>query len=109
MDRYTVNTAKSQIGFIDVIAAPTFEVVKNFVPIFAEYFGNLENNKNIWKSKIDFFEEELSTHNYRFRIFNFLIREIKRNEIVENGKEHHLTVGKHFGYFLFVKISDLYA
>ena len=61
MDRYTVNTAKSQIGFIDVIAAPTFEVVKNFVPIFGEYFGNLENNKNIWKSKIDFFEEELST------------------------------------------------
>lgn len=61
MDRYTVNTAKSQIGFIDVIAAPTFEVVKSFVPIFGEYFGNLENNKNMWKSKIDFFEEELST------------------------------------------------
>ena len=68
MDRFTVNTAKSQIGFIDVIAAPTFEVVKNFVPLFGDYFGNLENNKNIWKSKIDFYEEELS-----YILFLFLI------------------------------------
>ena len=60
MDRFTVNTAKSQIGFIEIIASPTFEVVKNFIPIFNEFFGNLENNKNIWKSKIDIYEEELS-------------------------------------------------
>ena len=30
MDRFTVNKAKSQIGFIDVIVQPHFEVVKNF-------------------------------------------------------------------------------
>jgi len=71
MDRYTVNSAKSQIGFIDVIAAPTFEVVKNFVPIFNDYFANLENNKNIWKNKIEFYEEELSKKTFSF-LLNYL-------------------------------------
>lgn len=60
MDRYTVNTAKSQIGFIEVIAAPTFDVVKAFLPCFEEFYGNLEINKNLWKNEIDYYEEELS-------------------------------------------------
>lgn len=60
-----MNTAKSQIGFIDVIAAPTFEVIKSFIPIFNDYFGNLETNKGVWKGKIEYYDEELSSVFFR--------------------------------------------
>lgn len=60
MDRFTVNKAKSQIGFIDVIVQPHFEVVKNFLPELQKYVKNLESNKKEWESKIDFYQEELS-------------------------------------------------
>lgn len=60
MDRYTVNTAKSQIGFMDVIVQPTFEVLKSFLPLLAECISNLDKNKSILNEKIDFFNEKLS-------------------------------------------------
>ena len=60
MDRYTVNTAKSQIGFIDVIVLPTYEVIKAFLPHMQTYIGNLERNKNRWKEKIEEYDEKLS-------------------------------------------------
>ena len=60
MDRYTVNTAKSQIGFIDVIVLPTYEVIKAFLPQMQIYIGNLERNKNRWKEKIEEYDEKLS-------------------------------------------------
>ena len=60
MDRFTVNKAKSQIGFIDVIVQPHFEVVKNFLPELQKYVKNLESNKKEWESKIDFYQEEMS-------------------------------------------------
>ena len=60
MDRYTVNTAKSQIGFIDVIVKPLYEVVKCFLPELQTYIGNLEKNKQIWQGKIDEYDTILS-------------------------------------------------
>lgn len=60
MDRYTVNKAKSQIGFIDVIVSPTFDVIKNYLPELENYMPNFETNKDNWKSKIDFYEDKLS-------------------------------------------------
>lgn len=60
MDRYTVNTAKSQIGFMDVIVQPTFEVLKSFLPLLAECISNLDKNKSILNEKIEFFNEKLS-------------------------------------------------
>lgn len=60
MDRYTVNTAKSQIGFIDVIVKPLYEVIKCFLPELANYITNLDNNKKIWSSKIEEYEAKLS-------------------------------------------------
>lgn len=74
MDRYTVNTAKSQIGFIEIIASPTFEVVKIFIPLFGDFFGNLESNKTIWKSKIDEYDEELSNNCYLLLIVHNFFR-----------------------------------
>lgn len=60
MDRFSVNTAKSQIGFIDVIVQPSFEVIKTFLPDLQLFIQNLENNKNLWKKKIDEYDEVLS-------------------------------------------------
>lgn len=60
MDRFTVNTAKSQIGFIDVIAFPTFDIMKMFLPTLQEYIENMNENKLKWKEKIEKYEEELS-------------------------------------------------
>ncbi len=59
MDRYTVNMAKSQVGFIDVIAQPCFEVIKTFLPDLQLFIGNLEENKTKWKGKIEEYDELL--------------------------------------------------
>jgi len=61
MDRYTVNTSKSQMGFIDVIVQPTFEVLKSFLPVLSEFITNLDKNKDTLKGKIEFYNENLST------------------------------------------------
>jgi len=60
MDRFTVNKAKSQIGFIDVIVQPHFEVVGNFLPELQKYLKNLEENKKEWEGKVEIYQEELS-------------------------------------------------
>ena len=60
MDRYTVNTAKSQIGFIDVIVKPLYEVVKCFLPDLQNYIANLDNNKLIWQGRIEEYDAKLS-------------------------------------------------
>ena len=63
MDRYTVNTAKSQIGFINVIVQPLFEVIKSFLPEVSVCIKNLEENKAMWTEKVPFYEEQLKTLN----------------------------------------------
>ena len=57
-DRYTVNTAKSQIGFIDAIVFPTYQLLKQVAPKVD--LSNFEINKNNWKDMIDHYEIELS-------------------------------------------------
>ena len=70
MDRYTVNTSKSQMGFIDVIVQPTFEVLKSFLPMLSEFIVNLEKNKDILKDKVEFYNESLSKMYYCLYVFN---------------------------------------
>lgn len=60
MDRYTVNTAKSQIGFIDVIVKPLYEVVKCFLPDLEKLLVNLEKNKETWQNRIPAYDEKLA-------------------------------------------------
>lgn len=60
MDRYTVNTAKSQIGFIDVIVKPLYEVVKFFLPDLNKNLIHLEQNKEIWQSRINEYDIKLA-------------------------------------------------
>ena len=59
MDRFTVNIAKSQIGFIDVIVSPTFESLKVQFPGFEENCNNLLLNKDNWGKKTEKYDEEL--------------------------------------------------
>ena len=49
-DIYTVNTSKSQIGFIDFIVKPYYETVLKFIPGIQQIMGVFENNKEQWKS-----------------------------------------------------------
>ena len=69
MDRFSVNKAKSQIGFIDVIVQPHFEVIKNFIPEIQKYLKNLIVNKSKWEEKVDFYAEELSRNKFIFYLF----------------------------------------
>jgi hypothetical protein len=48
MDRYTVNIAKSQIGFIDFIVKPTWEVVVMMLPAVEIYQHYLDANRKNW-------------------------------------------------------------
>jgi len=60
-DRYTVNVAKSQIGFIDFVVAPFFSLMKEILPKID--ISNLEINKNKWKDLIEHYDEELAQAN----------------------------------------------
>jgi len=48
MDRETTKMGSAQIGFIDFICLPLFEVVDSYIPI-TEVIDNLKSNRNYWK------------------------------------------------------------
>ena len=58
-DRFTTNTAKSQMGFIEFVVAPYYEVLKQFLPELLVVTKQIESNKNEWKDKVAFYDEEL--------------------------------------------------
>lgn len=58
-DRNTTNTAKSQIGFINVIVKPTFEVLKTFLTELHSYNANLDANQKKFEEQVDEYERKL--------------------------------------------------
>ena len=56
-DRYTTNAAKSQIGFIDFIVQPTFDIIKQFLPNID--VSHIELNQSKWKKLIEKYDIEL--------------------------------------------------
>ena len=57
MDRKTVNIAKAQVGFIDVIIQPNFELLAKLAPGIE---GNVQfciENKERWGTMVEKFEE----------------------------------------------------
>lgn len=54
MDRNTTNIAKSQIGFIDALILPAFNLIAQVLPNLSHIVSDLESNKNNWR---DLFEE----------------------------------------------------
>lgn len=60
MDKYSVNLAKSQIGFIDVICKPIFEVLARFLPELDKYLNNCDSNKKEWGKLIENYDQLLN-------------------------------------------------
>ncbi len=52
-DRTTTNIPKSQIGFINSIVWPLFNVLSYMIPSMKYYEKNLEENCNYWKNKLE--------------------------------------------------------
>ena len=53
MDRYTINVAKSQVGFIDVIVAPVFNSFTEVMPKFELCCQALSTNKELWSARVN--------------------------------------------------------
>jgi hypothetical protein len=49
-DRETTNLGKSQIGFINFIVSPTFEVVLNIIPEVMQYYDTVKNNLKMYEN-----------------------------------------------------------
>jgi hypothetical protein len=56
-DRDTTNIAKTQIGFLDFIIKPTFELVVQVLPHLSFTLNNIENNKKNWTERFDEYEK----------------------------------------------------
>lgn len=56
-DRETTSISKSQIGFINFVVKPTFEVIVNMIPEVKFYMDNIENNCKYYEDKVK--EEDL--------------------------------------------------
>jgi len=50
-DRETTNISKSQIGFINFVVKPTFDLLSVFVPEVKQYQENIELNISIFQKK----------------------------------------------------------
>lgn len=57
MDRNTVNVAKAQIGFLDFIVKPCFEILDEFILNMDYHLLNIEQNKVNWKERFEEYEE----------------------------------------------------
>ena len=53
MDRYSINVAKSQLGFIDVIVAPVFCALREVVAKFEDPCILLATNREKWSERIN--------------------------------------------------------
>ena len=56
-DRDTTNIAKTQIGFLDFIIKPTFEVVVKVMPHLEFTLRNIESNKANWSARFEEYEK----------------------------------------------------
>ena len=60
MDRTTVNIAKSQVGFIDFIVQPAYEILLGVIPLVEPNIRNIHENKQRWLQLVDEYEEKLN-------------------------------------------------
>ena len=56
MDRETVNVAKAQVGYIDFIIKPSFEVIAELLPPMVKALENSENNKETYNKLVPKYE-----------------------------------------------------
>jgi len=58
MDRNTVNIARSQIGFIDVIVNPAYQAAAKVLKI-DHFLTNIEYNKKKWSESFEEYETRM--------------------------------------------------
>lgn len=59
MDRSTVQIAKAQIGFLDVIIQPPFECLAKVIPKMSGLLEYAEKTKEGWKGLFDEYDKRL--------------------------------------------------
>jgi predicted ATP-grasp superfamily ATP-dependent carboligase len=64
MDRTTVNVAKSQIGFLDVIIIPAFQAASQVIEVQSN-LTNIDINKAKWQERFDEYEERMNNDKER--------------------------------------------
>jgi hypothetical protein len=57
-DRKTTNIAKSQIGFIDFVVYPYFDVLAKLMPQMTYTCHQLKMNKEEWVKSVDEYERQ---------------------------------------------------
>lgn len=62
MDRKTTNIASSQMGFIDFIIKPSFEVTSMLFPSLYRLNEGVENNKKQWETRISAYVPEINNN-----------------------------------------------
>ena len=65
MDRTTTNIAKSQIGFIEFIVQPSFEIMKLMLPSVEENLLQMAKNKVKWTGMIPEYEDKMAEERNR--------------------------------------------
>ncbi|EGR29086.1 hypothetical protein IMG5_163420 [Ichthyophthirius multifiliis] len=58
-DRFTTNMAKSQVGFIDFIVKPYYELISQFLIELNHYLPILDQNKVQWQAYEDYYTKQL--------------------------------------------------
>jgi len=66
MDRCTVNIAKAQVGFIDVIIMPAYQALAVMLPLVNENVQIIESNKERWATLVDQYEERTNAEKVKF-------------------------------------------
>lgn len=59
MDRETINIAKSQLGFIDFIIAPSWEVLSTMLPALKPLNEKIKENRKSWEDLEKVYEDKM--------------------------------------------------
>ena len=62
-DRHTTNFAKSQIGFLNFVINPYFNILTSIIPKMSELTGEIGANVEIYKTMVDEQEELMKKGN----------------------------------------------
>jgi hypothetical protein len=89
-DRRNINLAKSQMGFIDFIVQPSFEVFSKFLPKVGVHIDSIKMNRAKWNSLVSECERQKESGNFLMNRF----KEIEEQEAEEGPEFHSLDHNK---------------
>jgi cAMP-specific phosphodiesterase 4 len=91
-DRLTTNIARSQIGFIDGLVLPPFELIAQVLPNLGHMVDDLKANKDNWRSLFEEYDEKQKEGNpfepHRLRLNNLSGPRELDFQLSENSQMH---------------------